>query len=111
MTSAQTVESLKEQIASHENQLKDLRRQLADAQLNPSQKRKQGSDDRSYQSTDPLAHDFSHGVPDGYMLEIFAALSNPDTQPSTAGRWPLNQNEYKRYGRQLIMPEIGLPGK
>lgn len=26
-------------------------------------------------------------------------------------RWPLNQDEYIRYGRQLVMPEIGLPGQ
>jgi len=25
-------------------------------------------------------------------------------------KWPLSSNDYKRYGRQLIMPEIGLTG-
>jgi adenylyltransferase/sulfurtransferase len=24
--------------------------------------------------------------------------------------WPLEKHEYKRYGRQLIMPEVGLQG-
>jgi adenylyltransferase and sulfurtransferase len=26
-------------------------------------------------------------------------------------RWPLTSSEYQRYGRQMIMPEIGLPGQ
>ena len=26
-------------------------------------------------------------------------------------RWPLSAEEYKRYGRQLIMPEVGLKGR
>ena len=25
--------------------------------------------------------------------------------------WPLELDEYKRYGRQMILPEIGLPGR
>lgn len=25
-------------------------------------------------------------------------------------QWPLHGNEYQRYGRQMIMPEIGLQG-
>ncbi len=25
-------------------------------------------------------------------------------------RWPLEEDEYRRYGRQMIMPEIGLEG-
>ena len=37
-------------------------------------------------------------------------------QPTTAkhgendSRWPLDADEYRRYGRQMIMPEIGLEG-
>lgn len=31
--------------------------------------------------------------------------------PVTEGRWPLSQEEYKRYGRQMIVPNIGIQGK
>lgn len=31
--------------------------------------------------------------------------------PDTAQEWPLTQDEYARYGRQMIMPEWGLPGE
>ncbi|KXS99001.1 hypothetical protein AC578_6157 [Pseudocercospora eumusae] len=32
-------------------------------------------------------------------------------EPASTGRWPLLAEEYKRYGRQMIMPEIGLHGQ
>jgi adenylyltransferase and sulfurtransferase len=31
--------------------------------------------------------------------------------PVTGGRWPLSAEEYKRYGRQMIVPNIGIEGK
>ena len=31
--------------------------------------------------------------------------------PQASPRWPLAQEEYQRYGRQLIMPEVGLEGQ
>lgn len=40
----------------------------------------------------------------------------PPEQPIAAkdedsdSRWPLDADEYRRYGRQMIMPEIGLEG-
>jgi ThiF family protein len=40
-------------------------------------------------------------------------LSRPPPSPPqpAASRYPLTAAEYKRYGRQLIMPEIGLAGQ
>jgi adenylyltransferase/sulfurtransferase len=48
------------------------------------------------------------------LVELRAQLAElkaqvPEPKPSTAH--PLLPAEYKRYGRQLIMPEIGLPGQ
>lgn len=34
-----------------------------------------------------------------------------DDQTGERKRWPLSQEEYSRYGRQMIMPSIGLQGK
>lgn len=106
------IQSLRQQIASCESQLRDLRRQLTEAEFQHQQRR---LDLQSHQSalseTDPLAHDFSHGVHDDFKSEILAALSQPEEEaPPPKKRWPLEPNEYKRYGRQLIMPEIGLKG-
>lgn len=44
-------------------------------------------------------------------------LETPDTterstshdQPSES-KWPLSQDEYKRYGRQMIVPNFGIQG-
>ena len=40
---------------------------------------------------------------------------NPPEQPTTSQEeddwsWPLDADEYRRYGRQMVMPEIGLEG-
>jgi adenylyltransferase/sulfurtransferase len=56
------------------------------------------------------------GVPDDFRSEVFAILEQEHTAEKAAeaappsSRWPLNKREYTRYGRQLIMPEIGLHG-
>ena len=86
---ATTADDVRSQIESLESRLHDLKRQLADL---------------------------------GEVAEVPNA--KPGTQPSKrstqgslsptsrAGRaWPLNATEYTRYGRQMIMPEIGLQGK
>lgn len=32
-------------------------------------------------------------------------------EPAGSGRWPLSSEEYKRYGRQMIISEVGLHGQ
>lgn len=42
-----------------------------------------------------------------------AGGSSSTSKPAQAGKawkWPLEAEEYKRYGRQMIMPEVGLQG-
>ena len=60
--------------------------------------------------------------------ELEAAKSRHDNKPPILGaapaldcvaggddgtrqKWPLSKEEYKRYGRQLIMPEVGVQGR
>ena len=38
-----------------------------------------------------------------------AGISEP-SQGSKSWKWPLEAEEYRRYGRQMIMPEVGLQG-
>lgn len=107
------LESLRGQIASHEAALRDLRQQLAEAEHNHHQQEKV-LHQKPKLSSDPLDHDMNFGVPDDFRSEVFAILDQES--PISHGiaeqrRWPLDPNEYKRYGRQLIMPEIGLQGK
>jgi adenylyltransferase/sulfurtransferase len=104
------VESLRHQIASCEAQLEDLRRQLADAEHFQRQQRGQdGLRQTTSAFADPLTHDMSYGIHDDFRSEVFAALSHVE-EDSPSQKWPLDKAEYRRYGRQLIMPEIGIQG-
>lgn len=40
-----------------------------------------------------------------------AALAADQSGITSTWSWPLSREEYKRYGRQMITPEIGLEGK
>lgn len=41
----------------------------------------------------------------------FVGAPSAEDAAATRRRWPLESYEYKRYGRQLIMPEVGLHGQ
>lgn len=75
--------SLRAQIAATEAQLAGLKRELASAQEAASAKL------NSTESSD----------------------SNEQAQRKTESRWPLLQEEYKRYGRQMIVSQVGLDGE
>ncbi|KAF2868606.1 hypothetical protein BDV95DRAFT_500065 [Massariosphaeria phaeospora] len=116
------LESLRQQIASCESQLQDLRRQLAEAE-HQQRAAQQHAHDRLRTSApapfgDPLTHDMRYGIHDDFRSEVFAALSQgeeeqagEEEQRPPGRRWPLDAVEYRRYGRQLIMPEVGLQGQ
>ena len=96
-----TIQSLRYQIAFCEAQLRDLRHQLANAE------------NRARWQTTPsehLSHDMIGGVPSDVQTEVFVVLSQNGEKKQYAKPWPLEKHEYKRYGRQLIMPEVGLQG-
>ena len=40
-----------------------------------------------------------------------AEVVNIPTIPKDQWTWPLDPNEYRRYGRQMIMPEVALQGR
>lgn len=109
-------DTLRQQIAACESTLEDLRRQLAEAE-NTQQQQEKVLRQKPQLSHDPLDHDMNFGVPDDFRSEVFAVLEQEHAAREAADRasherrWPLDKHEYKRYGRQLIMPEIGLQGK
>ncbi len=79
------VETLRSQILRIENQLADLKVKLVEAETSAS-------------------HLGDSSRPDIREKEV--TISKLDER----GRWPLDTDEYRRYGRQLIIPEIGLKG-
>ncbi|KAF2030530.1 hypothetical protein EK21DRAFT_100399 [Setomelanomma holmii] len=110
------IDALRKQIALCERTLADLRKQLAEAEHNQRQQEKVLRQ-KPQVSHDPLDHDMNYGVPDDFRSEIFAILEQEhaaeelQSRDAAEGKWPLQKNEYRRYGRQLIMPEIGLQGQ
>jgi adenylyltransferase/sulfurtransferase len=111
------IDALRKQIETCEVTLHDLRKQLAEAEHNQRQQ-EEAARQKKPQATDPtnpLDHDMNFGIPDDFRSEVFAVLEQDAAEPEQGvednSRWPLEMNEYKRYGRQLIMPEIGLQGE
>ncbi|KAF2196343.1 hypothetical protein GQ43DRAFT_262329 [Delitschia confertaspora ATCC 74209] len=111
MSSTLIIDSLRKQISSCEAQLKDLRRQLAEAEQLRRQKQEKERLGETTVANDPLDHDMNYGIADAFRSEVYAALSPLAEENVMRRSWPLEKAEYKRYGRQLIMPEIGLQGQ
>lgn len=79
-----SVEALRNQIAATERQLQELRDQLAGLE----------SEDKADRQP-PQPHE--DGQPQ-------------DSREGDIPKWPLTQEEYNRYGRQMIVSSIGIKG-
>lgn len=118
---------LRKQVAATENQLQSLKSQLSDAESRVESARQQRA------ASEHLEQAYQGGLPAEWISETLAALSpelhgyedsvsirqdsghrefvSSSEEPAAPARWPLSGEEYKRYGRQMIMPEIGLHGQ
>lgn len=47
----------------------------------------------------------------GQCDEADGSQFNDASDLAKSWNWPLQRDEYKRYGRQMIMPEVGLQGE
>jgi adenylyltransferase/sulfurtransferase len=110
------IQTLEAQINTLEGQLSALRKQVAqvrhDAGVSVPEHDMSDAPSISSHSTaadEYLARALDGGFPDDWRSDVLTALSQPLEE--APNKWPLSQEEYKRYGRQLIMPEIGLQGQ
>ncbi|KAE9965901.1 hypothetical protein BLS_007342 [Venturia inaequalis] len=111
------IQSLEDHISKLESQLNLLRRDLASARISSNNVAASTPSDYAMSDTAQSAHSQNElvntavdgGFPDAWRRDVLAALRQPTEEPPN--QWPLMQEEYKRYGRQLIMPEIGLQGQ
>ncbi|KAK8228966.1 hypothetical protein HDK90DRAFT_342935 [Phyllosticta capitalensis] len=119
-----TIASIQHEISSCERQLVHLRKRLADAEARAAKTAAATQSpvlESSFQSSyfpSTLLQDgqdsaflnfaIDGGLPPEWQAELSAVL---EQQPPQKKTWPLKADEYKRYGRQLIMPEIGLQGQ
>ncbi|KAF2808195.1 uncharacterized protein BDZ99DRAFT_509534 [Mytilinidion resinicola] len=95
--------SLRNQIASCEVQLQRLRDQLLEAE-----------NDRDISSRDTsgqISLGLGEIAPESLPAEASEGSSHQQNGDKVVKLWPLDKHEYRRYGRQLIMPEIGLTGQ
>ncbi|KAK7540881.1 uncharacterized protein J3D65DRAFT_548960 [Phyllosticta citribraziliensis] len=119
-----TIASIRHEISSCERQLVHLRQKLANAEARAAKTAAatqspvlENSSQPSYfpstllsdgQDSTFLNFAIDGGLPAEWQAELSAVLEQPQPQKK---KWPLNADDYKRYGRQLIMPEIGLQGQ
>ena len=105
------IQRLRNQISSLEALLKDLKVQLANAEANYNQTTPALLDTKATPQPQPKPYDSDQPVDrkGKNFASIIDQLGLP--QENKQGKsWDLTSEEYKRYGRQLIMPEIGLRG-
>ncbi|KAL9096515.1 MAG: hypothetical protein Q9165_001512 [Trypethelium subeluteriae] len=113
-----TITTLRNQITAHESQLRNLKEHLAQAELRTT------NIDRPTQARDSQQAYRGGSIPEWQQETSDAQCAsspgaNDDGLPSKKshvgaeehGRWELELEEYRRYGRQLILPEIGLQGQ
>ena len=103
------VQTLRNQIDAAELELQSLRSQLQDAEFAFHAKAHEKLPEGKDWAGNSSSHDISI---DTRLSDSHAAVRTPVY--STARpipRWPLSSDEYRRYGRQLILPEIGLKGQ
>ncbi|KAI9833485.1 MAG: hypothetical protein M1819_003643 [Sarea resinae] len=79
-----SVDVLRQQIAATERDLSALKEELACAEANAARNRGDDAEED---------------------------LKTPHEEHERPWRWPLRAEEYQRYGRQLILPEVGLQGQ
>lgn len=84
------IESIERRIAGLQSQLEDANRELAVA------KAKVADDDHAINRDENLLRDDPE--------KLFA-------ESKIKPKWPLSKEEYRRYGRQMIIPEVGLSGQ
>ncbi|KAL5321018.1 hypothetical protein ACEPPN_011828 [Leptodophora sp. 'Broadleaf-Isolate-01'] len=84
-----SAETLRNQISATEDELKRLKEQLASVE----------------------AHDAEAAQRGMAGLDLSAAGLVTENGSENERKWPLSEEEYKRYGRQMIVPSIGIQGQ
>ncbi|KAI9842453.1 MAG: Urmylation protein [Sclerophora amabilis] len=92
-----------------DDKIRSLRKQIANAQSELDSLRKhlhQAEHEAGIQAPDGAVH-----VKPLEKVDNTQDTPNQNTTGRTAIGWPMPLEDYKRYGRQMIMPEIGLAGQ
>ena len=105
------VPELRAQIASLESILADLKTELSEVENYYKETASSRADSHGHSQTQPNPLSPHHiGNRNGKTFESFVDHLDLSREENCGRSWELTAGEYKRYGRQLIMPEIGLGG-
>lgn len=102
---------LRARIASLQGALSDLKQQLADAEANSYQIASAQIESNGPSHAQPTLYPPAHQ--DNCHHSTFESVVDKlhlSQEEKRRHCWELTSEEYKRYGRQLIMPEVGLRG-
>ena len=110
------LQHLRQQIEATESQLRQLKSELRKAELEVEAPRQNEQSYHSNLSTGPADEAWSRLQsinPDGGKAKNMPknGATNGEAPQPIGSEWPLAGEEYTRYGRQMIMPEIGLQGQ
>lgn len=95
--------------AEAEDRAHALRRQIATAEIELTALKQQllsieGKTDDRLDDTNTKHHETAGA-------NVSTASEKDDHATLEGSKWPMALNEYKRYGRQMIVPDIGLEGR
>lgn len=100
---SKSAEQLRKRIAETEEELKALREQLAQVEVAEDGKDNDTAANESSSATRP-----ERQAPE--RRKTGAPVKTVDQSEAAVWKWPLRQEEYERYGRQLILPQVGIHG-
>lgn len=103
--------SLRKHIASAEEQLRDLRLQLQRAEQAAAARRHLESRPDDVNAASLSTQRVNGSRHDHAEAQQSCSSGEQDRPAFTSSPWPLPAGEYKRYGRQMILPEIGIQGQ
>lgn len=113
----QKVQLLQKQVEAAESQLRTLKAELRQAEREVKAARQVQQEDAGFLAVESSGRD-SGGISHAHTqpsapkkIRSDEPLSGRLTQRFSDTTWPLTDDEYTRYGRQLIMPEIGIHGQ
>ncbi|KAL9100794.1 MAG: hypothetical protein Q9163_003874 [Psora crenata] len=100
----QKVERLRSQVAAVETLLSDLKEQLAEAERTLASRTNEACT-----TVDPSSEQVNGWRGGGHSNSTES--QGPEDTSSSDQTWSMPLDDYKRYGRQMILPQIGLQGQ